>query len=125
MLSQVFIGTENRTLDALARLDDFIMNPLNQGHSGTAPVTSRNAFSTCQGSNEDDYQIHLHLKAGIFLNQTTQNFGPENGHDSPDLVGSEECHLDKIGRLKYGSPSCYTPESTSLLICFLFPRKLG
>ena len=44
-LSQEFNRTENRILGALARLDDFLTNPLLQGHSGTAPETSRNVFS--------------------------------------------------------------------------------
>ena len=45
-LSQEFSRTENRILGALARLDDFLMNPLFQGHSGVASETSRNTFST-------------------------------------------------------------------------------
>ena len=53
-LSQEFSRTENRILGALARLDDFLMSPLIQGHSGTAPETSQNAFGTSQGTNEDD-----------------------------------------------------------------------
>ena len=36
-LWQEFSRTKNRILGALARLDDFLMNPLTQGHSGTAP----------------------------------------------------------------------------------------
>ena len=44
-LSQEFSRTENRILGALARLDDFLMNPLLQGHSGTTPKTPRNVFS--------------------------------------------------------------------------------
>ena len=36
-LSQEFSRTENRILGALARLDDFLMNPLLQGHSGHVP----------------------------------------------------------------------------------------
>ena len=80
--SQEFSRTENRILGALARLDDFLMNPLIQGHSGTAPDTSRNAFSTSQGTNEDDSQTDPHPEAGIFNNQTTQNSGPEDGHDN-------------------------------------------
>ena len=51
-LSQEFSRTENRILDALARLDDFLMNPLLQGHSGTTPETSRNMFSINKGTNE-------------------------------------------------------------------------
>ena len=45
-LSKEFSRTENRILGALARLDDFLMNQLLQGHSGTAPEASRNALST-------------------------------------------------------------------------------
>ena len=33
-LSKEFSRTENRILGALARLDDFLVNPLLQGHSG-------------------------------------------------------------------------------------------
>ena len=55
-LSQVFSRTENPILGALARLDDFLMNQLLQGHSGTTPETSRNALSTSQGTNEEDSQ---------------------------------------------------------------------
>ena len=36
-LSQEFSRTESLILGALSRLDDFFMNPLIQGHSGTAP----------------------------------------------------------------------------------------
>ena len=80
-LSQVFSRTESRNLDALSVLDDFLMNPLSQGHSGNAPVTSRNAFGTNQGTNEDDSQSDSHPEAGIFCSQNTQNSGPEFGHD--------------------------------------------
>ena len=68
-LSKKFSRTENRILGALARLDDFLMNPLIQGHSGTPPETSRNAFRTSQGTNEDDSQSDPHPEAGIFGNQ--------------------------------------------------------
>ena len=46
MLSHEFSRTENRILGALSRLDDFPMNPLIQGYSGTAPETSPNAYGT-------------------------------------------------------------------------------
>ena len=81
-LSQEFSRTENRILGALARLDDFLMNTVIQGHSGTAPETSRNALSASQGTNEDDSQSDSHPEASIFRSQTTQNFGPEVGHDN-------------------------------------------
>ena len=44
-LSQELSRTENCILGAQARLDDFLMNPLLQGHSGTTPETSRNVIS--------------------------------------------------------------------------------
>ena len=81
-LSQVFSRKENRILGALPRLEDFLMNPLLQGHSGAATETSRNAFSVNQGTNEDDSQSDPHPEAGLFHNQMTQNSGPEDGHDS-------------------------------------------
>ena len=90
-LSQEFRKTENRILGALARLDDFLMNPLIQGHSGTAPETSRNALSASQGTNEDDSQSDPHPEAGIFHNQTTQNSCPEDGHD---ICFCQSFHLD-------------------------------
>ena len=81
-LSQEFSRTENCILGALAGLDDFLLNPLTQGHSGTAPETSRNIFSIRQGTNEYDSQSNLHPEAGILNNQMIQNSGPEYGHNS-------------------------------------------
>ena len=80
-LSQEFSRTKIQILGALARLDDFLMNPLIQGHSGAAPEASRNAFGTSRGTKEDDSQSDLHPKTGIFIDKTTQNSGPEDRHD--------------------------------------------
>ena len=88
-LSQEFSRTENRILGALALLDDFLMNPLLQGHSRTALETSRNAFGTSHGTNEDNSQSDLHPEGGIFIEQTTQNSGPENRHDMVTGVHEE------------------------------------
>ena len=89
-LLQEFSRTENRILGALARRDDFLMNPLIQGHSGAAPETSRNAFDTNQGTNEDDSQSDHHPEAGIFRSQATQNSGPEVSHDT------RSCYFKKL-----------------------------
>ena len=62
-LSQEFSRTRNRILGALERLDDFLMNPLLQGHSGITPETSRNVLSINQGTNEDDSQSDPHPEA--------------------------------------------------------------
>ena len=72
------------------------MNPLIQGHSGTAPQTSRNIFSIRQGTDEDDFQSDSHLEAGIFNNQMTQISGPEDGHDSTDQRFS--CYEERWSR---------------------------
>ena len=90
-LSKELSRSENRILGALARLDDFLMNPLLQGHSGVTPEASRNPLSTSQGTNEDDSQNDLHPEAGLFHSQVTQNSGPEEGHDSP--YASNQCTL--------------------------------
>ena len=72
-LSHESSRTENRILGALLRLDDFLMNPLTQGHSRTAPETFRNAYGTNQVTNEDESQSDPHPEEGIFKNQTTGN----------------------------------------------------
>ena len=96
-LSKELSRTENRILSALARLDDFLMNPLIQGHSGITPEMSRNAFSTNQGTNEDDSQSDPHPEAGIFGNQMTQNSGPEDGRDMATGVQRESlCDRDMV-----------------------------
>ena len=74
-LSQEFSRSENRILGAVARLDDFLMNPLLQGRSGTIPETSRNVFSINQGTNEDDSQSDPHPEAGLLTS------GREERHD--------------------------------------------
>ena len=81
-LSKEFSRTENRILGALARLDDFLMNPLLPGYSGATPEPTRNALSNNQGTNEDDSQNDPHPEAGLFNGQTTRNTGPEEGHDN-------------------------------------------
>ena len=62
------------------------MNPLIQGHSGTTPEMSRNAFSTNQGTNEDDSQSDPHPEAGTFGNQTMRNSGQEERRDRTTLL---------------------------------------
>ena len=81
-LSKEVSRTENRILGAVARLEDFLMNPLLQGYSRTTPEPSRNALSTSQGTNEGDTQNDPHPEAGLFHGQMTQNSGPEDGHGS-------------------------------------------
>ena len=80
-LSKEFSRTENRILGALARLNDFLMNPLLPGGSGTTPELTRNASSINQGTNEDDSQNDPHPEASLFHGQREQNSGTERGYD--------------------------------------------
>ena len=65
-LSKEFSRTENRILGALARLDNFLMNPLLPGGSGATPESTRNASGINQGTNEDDSRMILILKQVSF-----------------------------------------------------------
>ena len=89
-LSKEFSRTENRILGALARFDDFLMNPLLQGGSGTTPEPTRNASGINQGTNEDDSQIDPHPEASLFHGQREQNSGTERDYDM--VTGVTERH---------------------------------
>ena len=85
-LSKEFSRTENLILGALARLDDFLMNPLLPGHSGTTPEPTRNTSNNNQGANEEGSQNDPHPEAGLFHGQTTRNAGLEEDHDTMILL---------------------------------------
>ena len=84
-LSKEFSRTENRILGALARFDDFLMNPLLPGHSGTTPEPTRNTSHNNQGTNEDGSQNNPHPEADPFHGQTTRNVSLEEDHDSNEF----------------------------------------
>ena len=112
-LSQEFSRTKNRILGALARLDDFLMSPILQGDSGTAPETSRNALSASQGTNEDDSQSNVHPEASIFHNQMMKNSGPEDGHEMSDArkIDKRKCRV-RLFSLK--GPQCKDLSASAL-----------
>ena len=84
-LSKEFSRTENRILGALARLDDFLMNPLLPGCSGTTPEPTRNTSGINQGTNEGDSQNDPHPEASLFHGQREKNSGTERGYDTSFL----------------------------------------
>ena len=88
-LSQEFSRTKNRILGALARLDDFLMNPLLQGHSGTTPEASRNVFSINQGTNEDDSQSNPHPAAGLLTSVREDRHDMATGVQRESAVGQD------------------------------------
>ena len=81
-LPKEFSRTEDRIFGALARLDNFLMNPLLPGHSGTTPEPTRNASHNNQGTNEDGSQNDPHPEAGPFYGQTSRNVSLEEDHDN-------------------------------------------
>ena len=85
-LHEEFSRTENPILGALSHFDDFLKDPLNQCHSGTTLETSRKAFGSNQGTNEDDYQSDSHREAGVFQSRNKHNSGLEDGHDMVTTV---------------------------------------
>ena len=89
-LSKEFSRTENRILGALEWLDDFLMNPLLPGGSGTTPEPTRNASGINQGTNEDDSQNDPHPEASLFHGQREQNSGTERDYDM--VTGVAERH---------------------------------
>ena len=93
-LSQEFSRTESRILDALSKLDEFLLNPQIRTHSGTVPGTFRNTNVENQGTNEDNSQSDPHPEAGTFRSQTTQNSGPEVDHDSRVTVWDSLSNFD-------------------------------
>ena len=88
-LSQEFSRTESRILDALSKLEEFLLNLQIRTHSGTVLGTFRNTNVENQWTNEDDSQSDPHPEAGLFRSQTTQNFGPELACDMVTGVRGE------------------------------------
>ena len=111
-LSKEFTRAESSILGALARLGDFLVNPLLQGHSGTTPDPSRNALRRSQGTNEDDSQNDLHREARLFHGQMIQNSGPEYGHDM--VTGATEQNRKCHGMARVHEEVTYCSPSTSL-----------
>ena len=76
------------------------MNPQIRTHSRTVPGTFRNTNVENQGTNEVDSQSDAHPEAGIFRSQTTQNSGPEVGHDTVTRVQKQSlCGYDMVTRV--------------------------
>ena len=76
------------------------MSPLIQGKSETTPVMSGNAFSTNQGTNEDDSQSDPHPEAGVFRNQTMRNSGQKDRRNNSQLVNQLNQNFCKLQRGK-------------------------
>ena len=111
-LSKEFSRTENRILGALARLDDFLMNPLLPGYSGATPEPTRRASGNNQGTNEDDSQNDPHPEADQTIGPDMVTGVTEQIRKSRDMVTEVteqigNCH-DTTGvheEVTYCSPS--------------------
>ena len=89
------------------------MNPLIQGKSGTTPMMSRNAFSTNQGTNEDDSQSDPHPEARIFDNQSMRKSGQKDRRDNYKQSVHKKWRafrkrLSRKNRLKISDKTKYT-----------------
>ena len=80
-LPKEFSRTEDRILGALARLDNFLMNPILPGRSGTTPEPTRNTSHNNQGTNEDGSQNDPHPEACPFYGQTSRNVSLEEDRE--------------------------------------------
>ena len=92
-LSKEFSRTENRILGALARLDDFLMNPLLPGGSGATPEPTRNILKASQGTYADVSQNDPHPEASLFHCQRAQNSGTERDYDM--VTGATETNRNR------------------------------
>ena len=80
-MSEEFSRTESRILSALSQLDEFLLSPLIQGDSGSAPETHRNAHGANQGTSEDGFPGDHRPEASVSQCQTTRNCGPDDSYD--------------------------------------------
>ena len=100
-LSQELSRTDSCSLGALSILEEFLLNPKIRTQSGTVHGAFRNTNVEKQGTNEDDSQSDPHPEAGIFRSQTTQNSGPEVGHDMVTSLQKESlCSHDMVTRVR-------------------------
>ena len=83
-LSQEFSRTESWILGTLSRLDEILLNPLVQGHSGSVSEASHNTSKENQRTNAYVSQSDPHPETRVSQSQTRQNFGPDDTHDSND-----------------------------------------
>ena len=81
-LSQEFRKTDSHVLDPLSRLDEFLLKPIIQGHSGSVLETSRNTYGRSQGANEEHSQTDPNPEARESQSQSTQDSGPDNVYDN-------------------------------------------
>ena len=98
-LSEEFSRTESRILCVLSELDETHLNPQIRTHSGTVPGILWNTNVENQGTNEGDSRSDPHPEAGILRSQTTQNSGPEVGHEMMTRVQKQKlCGNDMVTR---------------------------
>ena len=81
-LSQEISRADSCTLDALSKLNEFLLNPHVRGHSGSTPETSRNSSRENHEPNEDRSQHGPHPEARISMSQSSEDCCPDNAYDT-------------------------------------------
>ena len=76
-LFQEFSGTKSRNLDALSKLDDFLLNLKVRLHSGPVPETSRNSRGKNKETNEERSQNGPYPEVGVSMSQSSPNVDPD------------------------------------------------
>ena len=126
-LCEKFTGTENQTLGALSKLDEFLLNSKVREQSGTVPGTYRNSDKENQEPNEDIYQNDSHPEVSSSVNRSPQSdFGTRRGTLHPLTCESTEKPKFCYCRQKLWEMSSMTPEWQILLVRiahFFHPSK--
>ena len=127
-LSKEFSRTENRILGALARLDDFLMNPLLPGYSGATPEPTRRASGNNQGTNEDDSQNDPHPEAdhtigpdiNYFITKKQQLIVDQQSKPTLNLLNGKCLHLNSVQNVSWDNHAYH--EDCPCIFCLNFIR---
>ena len=100
-LFQELSRTESRILGTLSKLDEFVLNPQAQVHSGLVPETSRSSNGDNQETNEDRSQNEPYPEVGVSLSQSSQEFGPDETSYGDSSKGKRDLLLLKSVKLNW------------------------
>ena len=89
-LSKEFSKTESRILDALSKLDEFLLNPQVRTCSVAVPGTSRNNNSENRETMGDRSSDNPYPKVGYFSHHSGQLNSPETENNPHMVTGVQE-----------------------------------
>ena len=92
-LSQEISRKESRSLGALSKLGEFLLNPQVRVHSGSDPETSRKSYGENQETNDHRSQNHFHPEVGTSFTKSSQNSDPEETSFTSQSIISQSLYL--------------------------------